>query len=387
VGGWLEGGNEDRVWRGYDGFSSVFQEEPPPRHHLELHELYLRVYLDAVDLTFGKMVFKNGISPGYSPADKYGPSDDTDPLDSRDLGFWLAQADLALKGVTITGALFPVYQPSILPCDRSRWMNMDGTASSSSGLPAELQPRITRAGVPDVSADNLAYFLRARGTLGGWGLFASAYYGLSSQEVFRGTPRLVNVPVPGGGVVPTIVPDLDGEIGRVWNAVGGFSTTRGKLELHGEAIYSHSLGSKDDDFVTYGIGCSYNLDDLVNRIHLDKLKLFVDYAGESVTRERSAKGYVASSRDTRFGGKDFYIGDDDLIAGIQVAATEDLEVTLLALKQLAKDGLYLGLKGTYRFGDKLSLAAGYDRFDGSAQGFLGRWDSNDRVVVSLEYAF
>ncbi|MFC1607333.1 hypothetical protein ACFL47_05120, partial [Candidatus Latescibacterota bacterium] len=223
-------------------------------------------------------------------------------------------------------------------------------------------------------------------TYNGWDMFASGYYGLNSQNVYRGDEITVQIPTPDvWGTSDAKTYDFSGEVIKVGNAATGFSTTYKKIEIHGEGVYNHSYGSKDDNFVSYLAGFSYTVGDFIRKLKINSMTFYLDYAGEVVTKKQSADGYVISSRNSRFGGKDFIIGGNDLVAYLSVGVTADLGVHLISLKQLSHDGVFNRLIGRYRFNDSISCSLALDLFSGSRNNFIGRWDANDRVSTMIEY--
>ena len=388
VAGWLDGGNEKRIWRGYTGFNDFLQNESNYRHHIELNECYLRLYRSKFDLTAGKMIFKNGVCPIYSPADRYGPADFNDPIESRELGTWLGQVDLFVKNTTITGIVFPVYQTTRIPGQRSRWMSTVeyGYDPDKERIPIAMREVIPEEEMPPVTADNMGYLVRLKTTFSGWDVFASGFYGLNSQDVYRGVEKTVKIPTPDvWSYVDVKTYDATSELVKVGHGAAGFATTYKKLEFHGEGVYNHTFKSKDDNFVSYVTGFSYNFGDIVRKLRLNGLRFYLDYAGEHVTKEQSAKGYVISSRNARFGGKDFLIGENDMIAYLAVTVNDDLGFHLISLKQLSKNGHYNRIMGSYNINDSMTCSLACDMFNGSENSFIGRWSSNDRVTVLFEY--
>ena len=115
------------------------------------------------------------------------------------------------------------------------------------------------------------------------------------------------------------------------------------------------------------------------------MTLYIDYAGEKVTKNQSADGYIISSRNSRFGGKDFIIGENDLVTYLSVGVTADINVHVISLKQLSHDGMFNRIIGSYRINDSISCSLALDVFSGSMDNFIGRWDTNDRAAVLIDY--
>ena len=205
-------------------------------------------------------------------------------------------------------------------------------------------------------------------------------------RVYRGDEITVKIPSPDvWAFADAKTYDFAGDVVKVSNSAAGFSTTYKKMEFHGEGVYNHSFGSKDDNFISYLAGFSYNVGDFVRILKLNSITLYVDYAGEEVTKKQSADGYIISSRNSRFGGKDFIIGENDLVTYLSVGVTADLNVHVISLKQLSHDGMFNRIIGSYRFNDSITCSLALDLFSGSMDNFIGRWDTNDRATLLIDY--
>ncbi|KPJ82039.1 MAG: hypothetical protein AMS17_19175 [Spirochaetes bacterium DG_61] len=329
--GWLEAGTHEHTWAGH---SEWFQDRDRRRRYLELNEIYLRWYQEEYDLTIGKKVFKNGITPLYSPADRYSPKDYNDPLDTKELGIWQVQADYYYKNIVMTGAILPVYQASKNPHEDSRWIGSSADFKFP-GLPFRVEEDI-----PRVAFSNISYFGRVKATAWGWDLFASAYHGLMLKV--ENEDAIVDDLIDPAmfqamGVTKDVV--------KVGNIAMGFTTTYNKWEFHGEGLYNYSYRSKDDNYLNYVGGVTYNIDDMAKKIFMEQIEITVDYAGEWLMKKQSARGYISSSENSRF-------GRNDLIGRMNV-----------------------------------KLIVGVEEFNGPNDSYFGRWDKNDRVIGALKYSF
>ncbi|MFC2076015.1 hypothetical protein ACFLT7_02915 [candidate division KSB1 bacterium] len=380
---WLEAGNGKDIWSGQRKLSDFTRDLNSRRRPLELNEFYLRLYRDSYDLMFGKALFNNGIAPLYSPADRYGPFDYNNPVDSRQLGTWLAQIDYYIGDLTLTGAVLPVYQPIKRPAFSSRWMSnllASDDPQQAGGAPQDI-PEI----IPSVRAENMSYLLKAKTTVGGWDLFASAYNGNNYRFVTKGVPTIVTVPSD-TGMVNLQTLDISKRIVRVANLAAGFTTVMNKWEFHAEAIYNYSYESKDDNYLNSVVGFGYTIDEIVGKIGLDKIDIKADYARKLTAREQSAEYYIDSTKDTRF-SRDTNFGGDDLIARITFTISDDLDLDLVTVKQFTYDGLMVRLIADYTLAQNYGLTLFYDNFSGSRESLFGCWDSNDMVTVTFEYTF
>jgi len=368
--GWLEAGTHKHTWAGH---SEWFQDRDRRRRYLELNEIYLRWYQEEYDLTIGKKVFKNGITPLYSPADRYSPKDYNDPLDTKELGIWQVQADYYYKNIVMTGAILPVYQASKNPHEDSRWIG-SSVDFKFPGLLFRVEEDI-----PRVAFSNISYFGRVKATAWGWDLFASAYHGLNPFYVLKveNEDAIVDDLIDPAmfqamGVTKDVV--------KVGNIAMGFSTTYNKWEFHGEGLYNYSYRSKDDNYLNYVGGITYNIDDMAKKIFMEQIEITVDYAGEWLMKKQSARGYISSSENSRF-------GRNDLIGRMNVKVNEDLSFQVTSVFQLGEEGRYTQCEGKYMLREGLFLIVGVEEFNGPNDSYFGRWDKNDRVIGALKYSF
>lgn len=369
--GWLESGTQEGLWKGVSQWPQ--DDALHTRSYAELNEIYLGLFFENLDVTVGKKIFKNGVAPIYSPADRYCPRDYIDPADTKKLGIWLAQADYHRGNWTFTLALLPVFQPSKTPPNTSRWMSNSLDFDFPGLIPGQNSPTIVED-TPDVSWDNLSYFMKAETTLAGWDLFALLYYGVNPLYVQR---REV-LPAANPLLPPTVL--LIKENVKVGNLSLGFSTSRGQWEFHGETVYSYSPRAQDDDYFSSVVGVTYKFVDLAQRLSVEEIAFTLDYAGELVVHSQTAADYTASSKDTRF-------GQNDIIIMAYLKVDEDLDFKLTGAWQIKEKGAVAQLEARYRLHPDLWLHMTGEGFAGENSSFFGRWSRNNRVVLALEYSF
>lgn len=367
VSGWLEYGTEDDVWKWYDDFSGFFQDKEEERNILEVNEIFALLYYDTFDVTLGKKIFHNGLAPLYSPADKYGPSDFYDPVYWKKLGSWQATVDYYLSNdLTLTAVFFPVYQPSKIPREGSRWL-LNSVDYDFPGGQAGLIPLDIREEIPEVEPENFSYLMRMKAIVGGWDLFVSAYQGLNPLYVQKAEQI-------GSATVITK------EVVDVFNLSAGFSTTYKSWEFHGEAYYSHAPDDNDDEYVNYVAGFSYTIPAIASLLRSNDFKIYADYTREHVFSEQSAPGYIQSSKESRF-------GSNDLITRIAIDVNDDWDVTLFTAMQLKEDATFMQLEVKHEIKSDLFGVVTLETFSGSEDSFYGRWSENDRATLRLEYWF
>ncbi len=369
--GWLEVGTSNPMWAGISRWPQ--DDALHTRRYAELNEIYLGLFFHNLDVTLGKKIFKNGVAPIFSPADRYCPRDYIDPGDSKKLGIWLAQAAYHRGDWNFTLALLPVFQPSKTPAADSRWMANSLDFDFPDLVPGQDPPTIIED-VPEVSWSNLSYLFKVDTTLAGWDLFGLLYYGLNPLYVQRRQVILSPNPL----VPPTVL--LIKENTKVGNLSLGFSTSRGQWEFHGETVFSYSPQGEDDDYFSTVVGATYKLVDLAERLSVEELALTLDYAGELVVHGQDAAGYTASSQDTRF-------GQNDIIGMIYLQVDQDLRFKFTGAWQIRDEGAAGQWEARYRLQPDLWLQLTAEVFGGKNTSYFGRWSNNDRVILSLEYSF
>ncbi|BBD07287.1 hypothetical protein [Desulfovibrio ferrophilus] len=409
--GWLETGNQKDTYKGEVG---LWQDNDRRRNILEINELYLTFPISDLSLTAGKRIIENSISTLYSPANRYNSFDLNDPLDPHQFGTW----QLALEGdtsdVSWMLALLPVFQTPKTPSEESRWMggsSADGelaayysnTAYSSreefyaafreelyffewllEGEDGEFTSWLTEQLLEefgwvsttseDISVhyetpDEPSVFAQAKTSVGDWDFLFSAFHGPSIYPVLgldldRATP----------GVALTV------EHPTVTQIAGGLSTTWKELEFHGEALFNISDDGKDDDYLQYVIGTRWTNESLANKIGLYRIDCGLEYAGEMITQDQDASGYVISSREIR-------IGRNDIIAGMVLHFTEDLRLHYLADFELTNKTNMNRVGLGWDITDNLNADVSAEYFNGPARSYYGYWNRQDRVVATLTYKF
>lgn len=400
--GWFEAGTQDSTYTGLDRF---MQDRERDRRYAELNEIYLVLSAENADLTLGEKIFKNGVCTIYSPADRYRSLDLNDPLDLKDFGLWQASLDYYAGDTTYTASVLPVFQPHKVPDIGSPWM-----AGSFSGfdlnfgkgqpspynfdvLPGSLnefiemmyffwdllfnEPELSNLisnrtvtveeKLPGNGLEDYGWFGRAKTSFGLWDVFVSAYHGPGFYPVIKVEDR---------GSVVAIIKDNP----NVFNLAAGFSTTWKDFEFHGEALYNRTDHQKDDSYINYVGGMTYTERVLARILHLDRIDLAVEYAGEIITSDQACKGYVIDSRYAR-------IGRDDIFASAQVVVNDDVALHYLTDIVFWNRSQFHRVGASYRIMSGLVLGLDFEFFDGQELSYFGRWSNNDRVITTLTWSF
>ncbi len=367
ISGWLQDGNQNSTFSGVspDDGNLLRDTDSLDHRYLTLNELYLTLNFNSWDLTVGKKIFKNGLAAIYSPADKLRPVAGYDPLNVRDLGIWQIRGDIYRDQTTWTLAVLPVYQPDKAPHTSSRWVNAPAGAPPASDY-------------PDIALKNVGLFGRAKTVKNGWDLFASIYTGPGRQYVMK---RI--------NVAPLV---LERHVPSVINPAIGYSTTRGRWEIHGEAAYTDAYRNDDQDYFSCVQGTTLTIDgDRVSNLGLEQILATFEVAWEWVTGDQTAANYVTTSDSAR-------AGQSDLITRLQFKVDEDLSFEYSNHIILQKWGYANRFGVSWKCMNNLTWRAGVEFFGGKAGGGpaaglnnlganYGGWKLNNRFITSLEYKF
>ncbi len=333
-----------------------------------LKEAVARLGQGAFDVSVGKQIFAWGTAEGFNPTDNLNAYDYLDPLDSQKLGAWSVAARATLGPTSLIFAIVPVFTPSRLPLQDSRW-----TPAPPAGFVSVLEPRQ----LPPNDIGSMQYGARLRATVRGWDLSLSYYDGFDPTPVYRmGT---VDV---GGAPVQSLTPVFT----RVHGPGFDFSTVVRKLEIHGEALFRIvSSNGRDNRFQWIG-GVTYTWD--IGHRWLDQVSLLVEYAREATL------GRVDSSIAPF--GTSGQVGDllapnafrNAPFGRVLLKIDEDTQVRLVGLADLENQASgYAQVRVTRRLTDRARLEASYDVLWGAPNTFWGRWNRNDRFFLNLKTFF
>lgn len=344
-------------------FSVQIPETEKHRSVLDVKEAVLRLRGGPVEVSLGKQIYAWGTADAYNPTDLVNPYDDLDFVDNEKIGVWSASARFTLGPATLTTVVVPVFTPSRVPLRDTRW-----TPAPPPGFVAVVDNRE----LPSQDVDAMQYAVRLRGTVTGWDLSVSYYDG------FKAVPELRRsfVVVAPGLEIPRLTPVFT----RMRAPGFDWSTTFGKLELHGEGLFRFVVDNGRDDRFLAISGVNYPWDEPGVR-WMESVTFIVEYARE----------VVLATRDRTILADNLLLGSafrEALIGRIEVKLTEDTRVKLTEIVDLARPtSHYTQIKLTHRFTDAWSVETGLDILTGSGQSFWGRWGDNDRVFLFARYLF
>jgi hypothetical protein len=157
-----------------------------------------------------------------------------------------------------------------------------------------------------------------------------------------------------------------------------FSTTRGPFELHGEiGFHDTARNELEDDYLQYAAGLNYTF--APDRC-FDSIVLVLEYAGDSVTKERPD-----TTTHTRTGFSRSF--DNSIVTNLLLLIDDATRVEVGGIVHLDDSDFSARVKLHRRLADGFALEAGLDVFDGPADSFFGFWKDNDRLFVHTSHHF
>ena len=329
-------------------------------------ELYATYYGKSFEISVGKKIFNWGVAAVYKPTDNINPADLLDPPTLEKLGVPAFSFYKFGKKVDFEFVAIPVFTPHRLPGTNNRWVIIPGENDVREQIndPIFAVDRM----LPTSDFDNLqgGFRLKSSTLANGWDLELSAFRGFESFGLFRleeVLPPIVNVDL--------IYPEY-------WEVGGGFSTTRGSWEYHGEVAYHVTKDeAQDDDYMQYVAGFTYTAE--IGGV-LDRILFTLEYLGEGRTRERPEDSDFVNT------GFDRVLTDTGL-TGVSFVFSDDTAVDLAGTANFADEGSAIQLSLTHRFATFFQIKAGIDVFNGDPGSFHGNWDDNDRAFFFTNWAF
>lgn len=365
VEGWIQAGTHDGQ---YGGVGNPFEiDESDKRRYLVMNKAYLTMSGDNLDFIIGRNTSNFGLSTLYSPVNRYGAADGNDPTNPRELGTWQAQTEYFYGQSTFGMTIYPIPDRSKSPVKSSRWTTGPKQDFDFGDEFDDVEIDNLEEVVPDVRLKHVSLAAQIKTIYSGWDLFVLGYYGLNPFSVVKREENGLSTSYY--KVTPLVA-----------NLGAGFSTTRGKFEYHGEVLYNHTPGRKDDDYLSYVGGLTYTEDVLAKHMGLDKIIATLEYAGEWLISRQKRENYIASSEKLRE-------GKNDLIARIEIEYNHDLSFEIGFHQTFSERGQFERYKLKYRLKPGLNLSLYFDRFSGSSDSYYGRWRKNNRMVTDLAYSF
>jgi len=347
--------NADKVSGGFD-----LIEDENTRPFATFKELTVAYFGDRGEFVVGKQIFNWSMGDLFKPVNRFQPVDYLDVPTAESIGQLAITYRHYFDWVSVEAVVLPMVGASRLPETDNRWFN-------GSDLPAGvvLPALETRRDLPASTLDNVQYGLKLSSStiLPGVDLTASYFNGHDPNGILRP-----------GTFAPTLV--ITQEFAEYQQFAGGFSTTRGDFEFHGEAAYHDtSDNDEDDDYIQYVAGLNYTVPQTAIG-SLERVVLTFEYAGESVTRDQNTPA--------RFLTSVFGRGlEDSLLGEALIEFTIDTRLSLGAAFNRDDSDFSTRAELTHRFNDTLTAEASVIFFSGDPDTFFGAWEDNGRFSLSV----
>ncbi|MGH7340175.1 MAG: hypothetical protein ACREKH_06765, partial [Candidatus Rokuibacteriota bacterium] len=280
------------------------------------------------------------------------------PVDFEKLGVWSAAARATVGPASLTFVIVPVFTPSRTPLVGGRWVP-----------PLPPGALVDGRELPGRTADNIQYAARLRGTVRGVDLSLSYFDGFEHLPSARRSERVV-----AGVATPLFTP-----VFTRMNTVGAdFSTTFGKLEVHGEAAAKFVERDGRHDRLQTIVGVNYAWDELPLR-WLEQVTLIAEYARETT---------LSSARPDLLDPATLRAFRDTALVRLAFKFSEETSLKLTGVLDFTgAPNHYLQARVSHKVTDTLHVEGGFDGFGGPRDTLYGRWRDNDRISFSMKYYF
>lgn len=377
--------------------------------YFSFNQGYLKYRTESFDLAVGKQIYSWGTADGYNPTDYLlNPWDYQDIPDREKIGMFSVSANYYLTNTTSFQLIVvPLFTPSRIPMVNNRWLGVGIPIRSFldplglGGFAKSVLPAvdfIIKDGrkLPPKRFENTEVAFRAKtSAISGWDLSLSYFDGFDNLPVVSLNGPICIPPVPGitnglcVGPPKTVFP-------RVRAPGFDFSTTFGKLEVHGEAVAKFYDGGKTTDRMPVVFGGRYTWDQSdVEGLGLEQILLVLEYANDIDLHKRDDP----LTRDLSFFVRPI---QSTIISRIALKIDDANEFTFsTAINFYGPNSGYLQPKYAYKFTDNLKAEVGFDIFWGDFKvkpelsapffskklSFWGKWERNDRGFLNMTYLF
>lgn len=344
------------------------QETDARRYYLNFKEAYFATRSKQLDLYLGKRIYSWGKAEGFNPTDDINPYDFLDFPDKEKIGVFSAAVEYSFGDYSLDAVYIPFFTPARMPERNNRWAGNigDDLTATTGGLPALPSAELEARQLPPNTLGNSQVASRLKTTLKGWDFALTFYHGFDPiPSPAKETRNLIDYYIP--------------KFNRINEYGFSAATTWDKLEAHAETSYRDTLSGNDDDFLAYIAGGSYSWDEL-GVDFLEKISLYLEYAGEEVINEKdNPKRYSSKAYSRPF--------QKSVLGSLNIKFNEDVEFAFGGNYNFDEFDRYMQPKLTYKFSDKLKLRAGMDILTGHKDTFWGKWRKNDRVFANLTWYF
>jgi hypothetical protein len=348
----------------------LFFEESRSRPALTLNEVFLDWYGPGLELSVGKKIYDWKVADGFSPVDGVNPVDFIEMLNPEKIGVPSISLLKMFENFDWQVVFVPVFIPSRLPGDTSRWSSDDPEGRDRFIQMFGMSPVHVDLGRDlgshDLGRASVATRLTSSTLVPGWDLALIYQYGYAPQGVIR------NDIIP--WQLPQVFQTTEYPAFHLFGA--SFSTAVDEVEYHGEAGFHNTLDNeKDEDYLSFVLGVNHTRYDWLSQ-WVEEVRLVAEYAGEVVVKKRPETSAYS----------DLGVGrglTNNIIARMTFKIDSDRCVNTAVIYNLSHgDSL---VEGTYetQLDDHLKLIFGAQVLTGDDTSFFGQWDHNDRIYLNV----
>lgn len=340
----------------YQSFPQNLSDDNPARNRLDLNELYALWWNGPFQTLIGKKVFTQGFSTIYSPLDILSSRDAIDPLKTRTLGQWGAQADYSVGEQTrLQFFLIPIFRANKFAPLSSRWSLIQTENSEFQVSEEEFEKK-----------DEIQSTLLLKTTHKGWDGQLLISYGLEKNPVLTQPDPLSSE------IIATFSKSL--KIGA------GAATVLGGWATHAELLWSKPESQLDDQYVLGLWGINKNIETLVDWFKVQNFHLTLEYVKEHRLSEGDSSTRLASSQL----GRPF---TNDVLLKLSSQWNNRLSFLIIGGHNFSVTSRFFQIETKYRWPMGLHISLGFDILEGDDEGYFGRWRTNDRGYLELGYQF
>jgi hypothetical protein len=327
---------------------------------VDFNSVWLRYGADDFELMAGKDYLQNGLSEIYSPVDRFGMFNLTNPSQLYRTGVWQAGINYFINDDTLTFKVLPVPEKIQIPSMYSRWL---GNTNDPEFAVLAANYQIDEKFRP-VRVENMGYLLQYKGSRAGYDFFGLLHHG----------PSMYPTLIYGNHINQRIKTEP-----LATSISAGIMKVLDEWKFYGEAIYQVADSNIDEDFIRYSAGISYSDSQLANILGFNQINSTLQWSGDETVSPVNMQQVAVTSREAR-------PFRNTLLAKIEIEQNNEWGYYFSTAYNVEGNSGLLG-GAQYKPTDNLSLRLESAFFNGSQDTAFGRWDNNDFVRLRTIYKF
>ncbi|MGR9014790.1 MAG: outer membrane protein [Gammaproteobacteria bacterium] len=326
----------------------------------DFNSAWLRYERDDFEIMAGKDYLQTGLSEVYSPVDRFGIYNLTNPTQVYRTGVWQTGINYFVDDDTLSFKVMPIPEKNLIPSVYSRWLgNTNDPEFTFLAANYQIEEKFR-----PVRIENAGYLLQYKGTRVGYDFFGLLHHGPSIYPILtygtRINQRIKTEPLAtsiSAGVLKVI---------EEW-------------KFSGEAIYQIADKNTDEDFIRYSVSIGYTDSQFANLLGLNQMTTTLQWSGDEVVDAENSSLVATSSRAAR-------PFRNSALTKIEIEQNQQWGYFFTAAYNIAGNvGLFGGTQ--YKPTDNLSLRLEGGYFNGAKDTLFGRWQNNDFVRLHTIYKF